>query len=90
MCDCYGENDVPIVPDVGMFASFDPVALDVACADAVNMQPVIRESLLRGKMKNDEDDKFTCTHPTTDWRIAIEHAESIGLGVMRYDMKRVG
>ena len=29
-CDCHGENDVPIVPDVGMFASFDPVALDQA------------------------------------------------------------
>lgn len=31
-CDCHGENDLPIVPDVGMFASFDPVALDQACA----------------------------------------------------------
>ncbi len=38
-CDCHGENDIPIVPDVGMFASFDPVALDMACADAVNRQP---------------------------------------------------
>ena len=37
-CDCHGENDVPIVPDVGMFASFDPVALDQACADAVLAQ----------------------------------------------------
>ena len=26
-CDCHPENDVPIVPDVGMFASADPVAL---------------------------------------------------------------
>ena len=35
-CDCHGENDVPIVPNVGMFASFDPVALDQACIDAVS------------------------------------------------------
>ena len=35
-CDCHAENDIPIVPDVGMFASFDPVALDLACVDAVN------------------------------------------------------
>ena len=34
-CDCHSENDVPLVPNVGMFASFDPVALDQACADAV-------------------------------------------------------
>ena len=33
-CDCHGENDAPILPDIGMFASFDPVALDQACADA--------------------------------------------------------
>ena len=45
-CDCHGENDAAIVPNVGMFASFDPVALDVACADAVNAQPVIQNSKL--------------------------------------------
>ena len=45
-CDCHGENDAPIVPDVGMFASFDPVALDRACADAVNNQPVCKGSVL--------------------------------------------
>src|SRR5690606_19437766 len=45
-CDCHSENDIPIVPDVGMFASCDPVALDMACADAVNRQPVVAGSLL--------------------------------------------
>ena len=45
-CDCHSENDVPIVPNVGMFASFDPVALDMACADAVNSQPVMPGSRL--------------------------------------------
>ena len=32
-CDCHGENDAPILPDIGMLASFDPVALDQACVD---------------------------------------------------------
>ena len=27
-CDCHPENDTPIVNDIGMFASFDPVAID--------------------------------------------------------------
>ena len=40
-CDCHEENDVPMVPDVGMFASFDPVALDLACIEAVNRQPIL-------------------------------------------------
>ena len=45
-CDCHAENDAAIVPDVGFFASFDPVALDIACADAVNAQPVISNTCL--------------------------------------------
>ena len=50
-CDCHSENDIPIVPDVGMFASFDPVALDMACVDAVNRQPAMAGSLLEKQMK---------------------------------------
>ncbi|MCL2143122.1 MAG: DUF362 domain-containing protein [Methanomassiliicoccaceae archaeon] len=87
-CDCYGGNDVPIVPDVGMFASFDPVALDVACADAVNRQPAVRESLLGGKAC-DKNDKFGCMHPSTDWKKATEHGEKIGLGKCAYRIREV-
>ena len=35
-CDCHPENDIPILPNIGMLASFDPVALDQACADLCN------------------------------------------------------
>ena len=37
-CDCHPENDTPIVNDIGMFASFDPVAIDQACIDAALAQ----------------------------------------------------
>ena len=43
-CDCERHNDVPVIPNIGMFASFDPVALDQACVDAANKQPVIQGS----------------------------------------------
>lgn len=49
-CDCHAENDAPILPDVGMFASFDPVALDQACADACNAQTPMPNSLLNDHM----------------------------------------
>ena len=40
-CDCHAENDAPILPNIGMFASFDPLALDQACVDAcLKMQPL--------------------------------------------------
>ena len=84
-CDCHSENDVPIVPNVGMFASFDPVALDVACAHAVNRQPVMPGSLLE-KCGSDHHDHFTDVHPTTDWRVLIEHAQKLGLGTSNYEL----
>jgi uncharacterized Fe-S center protein len=84
-CDCYGVNDIPIVPDIGMFASFDPVALDVACADAVNRQPAVKGSLL-DKNGNKNHDHFTAVHPDTNWRIAIEHAVKLGLGNRDYQL----
>ncbi|NIQ95436.1 MAG: DUF362 domain-containing protein, partial [Desulfuromonadales bacterium] len=35
-CDCFGHSDAPIVPDIGIVASTDPVAVDQACVDLVN------------------------------------------------------
>ena len=84
-CDCHSENDVPIIPNVGMFASFDPVALDMACADAANRQPVISGSILAEK-PHIHHDHFTDNHPETNWKSCIEHAVKIGLGNSEYEL----
>ena len=84
-CDCHGENDAAVVPDIGMFAGFDPVALDHACIDAVNAAPVIASSVL-GQDEHVHGDHFTSVHPTTNWRSQIEHAETIGLGNGDYEL----
>ena len=84
-CDCHAENDVPIVPNVGMFASFDPVALDMACADAVNRQPVMAGSVL-SEREHCHHDHFTDVHPETNWMVALEHAEKLGIGTREYNL----
>ncbi len=84
-CDCHSENDVPIVPNVGMFASFDPVALDMACADAVNRQSIVSGSILE-QMPHLTGDRFTDTHPETNWLSAIDHAEKLGIGTANYEL----
>ncbi len=90
-CDCHPENDIPIVGDVGMFASFDPVALDKACVDAVNEQAVIAGSLLDKNLHagHDAGDHFTTANPGTDWKAAINHAEKIGIGTQDYELIEV-
>lgn len=89
-CDCHGENDAPIAPDVGMFASFDPVALDQACADAVNAQPALPGSALSDGAWNCKcGDHFASLHPDTDWRVCLEHGEKIGLGTREYELIKI-
>ena len=83
-CDCHPENDLPIVQDIGMFASFDPVALDMACADAVNGHPALPGSLLEGRPAG--GDHFKELHPATDWRVGPEHAEKLGIGSTQYEL----
>ncbi|MBE6963718.1 MAG: DUF362 domain-containing protein [Ruminococcaceae bacterium] len=89
-CDCHAENDIPIVPNVGMFASFDPVALDQACADAVMAQPKVPNSALfdEGCDCNDAD-VFHAVHPVTDWQVCLEHAEKLGLGSRKYELVKI-
>ena len=87
-CDCHGENDAPIVPDVGMFASFDPVALDMACADAVNRQPVCKGSLL-DEVEHVHHDHFKDVFPETNWRSCIDHAKKLGLGNDEYELIQI-
>lgn len=89
-CDCHPENDIPIIPDIGMFASFDPVALDMACADACNKQPVVHGSVLEEQMQHvHEKDHFHMVHPDTNWESCVEHAEKIGLGTRNYELVRI-
>ena len=92
-CDCHGENDVPILPDIGMFASFDPVALDQACADACMRQQPLPGSHLDEEMHKagfcDHHDHFINSMPETDWRVCLAHCEKIGVGTRSYELVEV-
>jgi uncharacterized protein len=91
-CDCWGYNDIPLVSDIGILASTDPVALDKACADLVLKAPVNRGSKITpAEISNDltGEDKFRMAHPATDWHIALEHGQKIGLGSTDYDLVKI-
>lgn len=88
-CDCWNHNDAAIIPDLGILASFDPVALDKACADMVIAAPAINGSCLTEKHPHEHlegADKFHLMHPDTNWQAGLEHAQKIGLGVMQYEL----
>lgn len=92
-CDCHGENDVPILPNIGMFASFDPLALDQACVDACLAASPMPGSQLAKNMSApdfvDHHDHFTNSTPDSEWRACLDHGEKIGLGSREYELIRV-
>jgi uncharacterized Fe-S center protein len=89
-CDCHGENDVPILPNLGMFASLDPVALDQACVDACQKATPLPGSQLYANMMKpgfvDHHDHFTNSAPESEWQTCLEHAQKIGLGSRTYEL----
>jgi len=84
-CDCYGHADAPIVNDIGICASTDPVALDQACADLVNAAQGNRNTALTSGFEPGED-KFRGVYPAIDWTIQLDHAEKLGLGTRKYEL----
>jgi uncharacterized Fe-S center protein len=90
-CDCWNCNDAAIVPNIGIAASFDPVALDKACADMVTQSVANLHTVLdvhkHGELQN--VDKFTAIHPHTNWLAGLKYAEEIGVGSLDYETVRV-
>lgn len=85
-CDCYSINDSPILEDIGMFASFDPVAMDQCCVDMANARKPLRNSLLYQHGKSASGDHFTTLFPATNWQAGLEQGEKLGIGTREYEI----
>ncbi len=87
-CDCAPWADAPLVPDIGILAGTDPVAIDQAAYDLVTASPAAPSSLIEGKA-GPGDDKFLAAHPDTRGLIQLEYGERIGLGSRAYELVRL-
>lgn len=89
-CDCHCENDAPILPNIGMFVSTDPLALDQACVDACLAATPMPGSQLHDHIHApgfcDHHDHFKNSTPESEWKSCLEHAAKIGLGNREYDL----
>lgn len=84
-CDCLGWSDNPIVPNIGIAAGHDPVAVDAASLDLVGRARGIGASSLPSS-KLGSADKFGSIHKGIDGKAQLVHAEKLGLGTMNYDL----
>ena len=87
-CDCYGYSDAPIVNDIGILSSEDPVAIDQASVDLVNGEAGNKASKLQ-KNWNPGEDKFQGVYPEVDWNIQLAYAEEIGMGTRKYELIKI-
>jgi len=87
-CDCHTWSDSFFVPDVGVLASRDPVAIDQASVDLINRQPGHVDSKLKENFQPGED-KFHGVYPEIDYSIQLQHAEDLGLGSRKYELVEV-
>ena len=92
-CDCHGENDAAILPNIGMAASFDPVALDQASADLCLQAPPMPNSQLSDNLAKPDwhvhHDHFLDSNPNIHWKETLEHAEKIGMGTRAYELVKL-
>ncbi len=87
-CDCVPWSDAAIVPDIGILASQDPVALDAASFDLVNASQGIAGSFLKTGLEKGAD-KFKGMRSQTNSFRQIAYAEKIGLGSSKYRLIRI-
>lgn len=91
-CDCWAYNQYPLVPNIGIAASTDPVALDQACVDMVKSASALPESMIYNHEGHGDlcgEDKFIHANPNTHWEAGLKHAEAIGLGSTDYIIQKV-
>lgn len=89
-CDCHPHSDIPVVPDIGILASMDPVGIDKAAVDMINTSYDIRgsEAETVGALEG-EIDLLTKLNPETRWSLQLEEAERLELGKMNYKLMEV-
>jgi uncharacterized Fe-S center protein len=88
-CDCMPSSDRFMIPDIGILASFDPVAIDTASLDMINKAKTISENVRDKKdfdLKYSDTDKMKMAHPNIDWHVQLKYAEELGLGSKDYDL----
>lgn len=91
-CDCHEFNDAPLVPDIGMACSFDPVALDQACSDLCMQAvrtPSSRIADFKAKGIKMTGDLWKDSTPESVWDMTLIHGEKIGLGSRQYEIIKV-
>jgi len=85
-CDCYPWAGIPIVPDLGIVAGKDPIAVDAATIDMIDAAPNMPGSRAERLGLKSGDDKFKAVNLSSP-RLHLRAAVKLGLGSMEYEIE---
>lgn len=86
-CDCGGGSRVPVVTDLGILTSSDPVAVDMAAAEKINKQAIYPGGPF--SRFTTQEDRISAAKPDVDWKAFLALAHDSGLGEISYQMKMI-
>lgn len=88
LCDCWGQTTPSLVPDIGITASKDMVAIEKACLDMIKTENLLPNSLPAGYELSDGNHLFEKVHGRDPY-IQIKFLEKEGMGSQNYTIKEI-
>lgn len=85
LCDCWGMTTPSLVPDIGIMAGKDLVAVEKACLDAIKIEDLIPAGIPQGHKMNGEGHLFQQLHGKDPY-VQLEELENVGLGNQKYEL----
>jgi uncharacterized protein len=84
-CDCWGMSTPPVVPDIGVLASSDPVAVDTASLDLVKVEDLLPQGLPKGRELAKGKHLFEKLHGKDPY-LMLRSLEKLGCGTTKYEL----
>lgn len=88
LCDCWGLTTPALVPDIGVMASQDIVAIEKACLDAIKVEDLIPAGVPQGMELGSSGHLFERLHGKNPF-IQLHELEKRGLGIQEYHIEEI-
>ncbi|MGN0767691.1 MAG: DUF362 domain-containing protein [Christensenellales bacterium] len=88
LCDCWGLTTPSIVPDIGILASDDIVAVERASLDAVKTENLITAGIPEGMILGESGHLFERIHGKDPF-VQVRELEHLGLGTQDYEIETI-
>lgn len=88
-CDCMDYSRYNITTNIGILASYDPVAIDQASVDLIEKEKLYYDHEINKMEEKQGEDKFHLLYPSLDYQKLLEYCQNLGIGNRKYELLEV-